>query len=45
MCCPAPFLSNDWDEGGNPDHHCHDDDNEGVVRDGEEIRDILKEFL
>ena len=38
-------MGDDWDDDGNPDHHCRDDDNEDVVRDGEEIRDILKEFL
>lgn len=38
-------MGDDWDDDGNRDHHCHDDDNEDVVRDGEEIRDILKEFL
>ena len=38
-------MGDDWDDDGNPDHHCRDDDNEDVVRDGEEIRDILKEFI
>ena len=32
-------MGDDWDDEGNLD------DNEDVVRDGEEIRDILKEFL
>ena len=32
-------MGDDWDDNGNRD------DNEDVVRDGEEIRDILKEFL
>ena len=38
-------MGDDWDDDGNRDHHCRDDDNEDVIRDGEEIRDILKEFL
>ena len=38
-------MGDDWDDDGNVDHHdCNDDDGD-VVRDGDEIRDILKEFL
>jgi len=38
-------MGDEWDDDGNPDHDGRDDDNEDVVRDGEEIRDILKEYL
>ena len=38
-------MGDEWDDDGNPDHNDHDDNNEDVVRDGEEIRDILKEYL
>jgi len=38
-------IEDDCDDDSNPDHHCRDDNNGDVVRDGQEIRDILKEFL
>ena len=38
-------MGDEWDDDGNPDHNGRDDDSEDVVRDGEEIRDILKEYL
>ena len=38
-------MGDDWDDDGNPDHYDFYYDNEDVVRDGDDIRDILKEFL
>ena len=38
-------MGDDWDDDGNPDHHDCNNDNADVVRDGDEIRDMLKEFL
>lgn len=38
-------MGGDWDDDGNLDYYCCDDDNEDVVRDGEEIRDFFKEFF
>ena len=38
-------MGDDWHDDGNPDHHVCPDDNKGVAGDGDEIRDILKEFL
>ncbi|XP_022797524.1 protein ALP1-like [Stylophora pistillata] len=38
-------MGDHWDDDGNPDHHCRDDDSEDVVRDGEETRHIFKEIL
>lgn len=37
-------MGDEWDDDGNPDHNRRDD-NKDVVRDGEETRDILKEYL
>lgn len=38
-------MGDNWDDEGNLDHDGGDNDSEDVVRDGEDIRDILKEFL
>ena len=38
-------MGDDWHDDGNPDHHVCPDDNKGVAGDGDEMRDILKEFL
>lgn len=38
-------MGDNWDNEGNLDHDGGDNDSEDVVRDGEDIRDILKEFL
>ena len=37
-------MGDEWDDE-NPDHSDCDHDNEDVVRDGEEIKDIPKEYL
>ena len=39
------IMGDDWDDDGSPDHHDCNNDYGDVVRDGNEIRDILKEFL
>lgn len=38
-------MGDGWHDDGNPDHNGRDDNNEDVLRDGEEIRDIVKEYL
>lgn len=38
-------MGDEWDDDGNLNYNGRDDDNEDVVRDGEEIRDILKEYF
>jgi len=39
-------MGNNWDDDGNPDVNCGEHiNNDHVLRDGEEIRDILKESL
>ena len=38
-------MGDEWDGDGNPDRNGRDDDSDDVVRDGEEIRDSLRNIF